>query len=124
VALRLLLDQNLSPETSRFPREEMGFDVNDTRQLGLEAASDTEIAEYAAREGRIVVPFDSDFGDIREFQPGDNPGVIRLKIHPQTTELLHPILRDFFSKVSETDLRGALVTVEPGFYRIRRATSS
>jgi predicted nuclease of predicted toxin-antitoxin system len=121
VAVRLLLDQNLSPETSLFLREELGLDVTDTRELGLQGASDAEIAERAMRDERIVVTFDADFGDVREFHPGSYPGVIRLKVHPQTTDVLQSTLRDFFSKVTEDELQGALVTVEPGFYRIRRA---
>ncbi len=87
--MRLLLDQNLSPETSLFLREELGLDVTDTRELAIQGASDAEIAEYAARDQRIVVTFDTDFGDIREFQPGKYPGVIRLKVHPQTIDVLH-----------------------------------
>jgi predicted nuclease of predicted toxin-antitoxin system len=101
----------------------LGLDVTDTREQGLETATDKDIAADAAQEARIVVTFDADFGDVRDFLPGTYPGVIRLRIHPQTIEFLHPVLRDFFAKASEEDLLGALVTVEPGFYRIRRTPS-
>ncbi len=121
MAPRFFLNHNLSPETTEFFRKELDFDATDTREQKLEAASDSEIAAYAAREGRIVVTFDADFGDIRDFPPGSYPGVVRLKIPIQTIEVLHPILRDFFGKISPDDLAGALVTLEPGFYRIRRS---
>jgi hypothetical protein len=33
-------------------------------------------------------------------------------------------LREFFARVNEMDLIGALVILEPGFYRIRHATQT
>lgn len=119
MTLRFFLNHNLSLETTKLFWS-LGFDATDTREHGMEMASDFEIAAYAAREGRIVVTFDNDFGDIRDFPPGVYPGVIRLKLPLQTLEVLHPILLEFFGKVSEDDLTGSLVTLEPGFYRIRR----
>ena len=119
MALRFFLNHNLSPETTNLFRS-LGFDATDTREHGLEMVSDLEIAAYAALESRIVVTFDTDFGDIRDFPPGRYPGVIRLKLPVQTLEVLHPILLEFFGKVAEADLVGALVTLEPGFYRVRR----
>lgn len=118
--LRFFLNHNLSPETTEFLRRELGFDATDTREHAMSTASDEAIGIYAAREGRIVVTFDNDFGDIRDFPPGNYPGVIRLKMPIQTLEVLHPVLRDFFAKVTSEELTGALVTLEPGFYRIRR----
>ncbi|MBI4772359.1 MAG: DUF5615 family PIN-like protein, partial [Chloroflexi bacterium] len=67
--LRFFLDHNMSPETTRFLRDELGFDATDTREQGLQSASDFEIAACAARQGRIILTFDADFGDIRGFPP-------------------------------------------------------
>jgi predicted nuclease of predicted toxin-antitoxin system len=117
--LRLLLDQNLSPETTRFLRDELKLDVTDTREQGLQTADDQAIAEFAQRIERVVITFNGDFGDVRHYPPENYPGVIRLRVHPQTIEILHPVLKQFFEKISATDLHGALVIVDRLHYRIR-----
>ncbi|MBM3211545.1 hypothetical protein FJZ33_04940 [Candidatus Poribacteria bacterium] len=71
--IKLLLDQNLRIETLQFLRD-MGLDVISTRELGMDNATDQEIAEFAITHDRIVVTFDHDFGDIRDFPVGSNPG--------------------------------------------------
>lgn len=116
--MRLFLDHNMSPETGAFLYG-LGHDVTDTREHGMSRATDKEIMAFAQREGRMVVTFDSDFGNILEFPPGTYPGVIRLKVRPQTVEVLHPILEEFFGKVSEEHLKGALAIVENYRFRIR-----
>jgi predicted nuclease of predicted toxin-antitoxin system len=122
--LRLLLDQNLSPETTRFLRDELKLDATDTREQGLQTADDQAIAEFAQRTERVVVTFNGDFGDVRDCPPENYPGVIRLRIHPQTIEILHPVLKQFFEKIAEVDLRGTLIVVDRRHYRIRRKRGS
>jgi predicted nuclease of predicted toxin-antitoxin system len=117
--MRLLLDQNLRVQTKTFLRE-LGYDVIDTRDLGLMRASDREIAEVAKREDRIIVTYNSDFGDIRHFPPGQHSGIIRLRIHPQTEEILHPRLKEFLESVDAEQLQGALVILDNFKARIRR----
>ncbi|MCS7282831.1 MAG: DUF5615 family PIN-like protein [Anaerolineae bacterium] len=117
--MRLLLDQNLRVQTKEFPRQ-LGYDVVDTRDSGLSRATDREIAEAAMREDRIIVTYNSDFGDVRDFPPGSYPGVIRLRVHPQTDEVLHPRLAEFLSSVKPEQLRGALVVLDNVKARIRK----
>lgn len=118
--MRLLLDQNLRVQTKEFLRQ-LGYDVVDTRDLGLSRATDREIAEVAVREDRIIVTYNSDFGDIRDSPPGSYPGVIRLRVHPQTDDVLHPRLAEFLSSVEPEQLRGALVVLDNVKARIRKS---
>ena len=53
----LLLDANLSPETSVFLRSTFGLDVVDLISLGPDAVNDEEVAAPAQRRGRIIVTF-------------------------------------------------------------------
>ncbi len=119
--MRLLLDQNLRVQTKTFLRG-LGHDVVDTRDLGMARASDAQIAETAAELKRVIVTFNADFGDVRHFPPGTNPGIIRLRIHPQTEEIVHPILANLFERVSEEQIEGALVAVDNHKIRIRKST--
>lgn len=67
-----------------------------------------------------MVTYNSDFGDIREFPPGSCPGVIRLRVHPQTDEVLHPRLAEFLSNGEPEQLCGALVILDNIQARIRK----
>ena len=116
--LKLLLDQNVRVETKPF-LEGLGFDVVTTRDLGMARAPDAEIAAVAKVQGRIVMTFNADFADLRELGPG-HPGVIRLRIEPQTSESVHPVLDALFRTVNTERFKGALVTVTSARVRIRR----
>ena len=118
--MRFLLDQNLSPKTTEFLRIGLDHDATDIREQGLEGASDQEIMAFAIGENRIVLTYNSDFGNILEFPPGEYPGVIRLRVHPQTLEVLHPVLEQFLAQVRPEDIEGALVILDNWHYRIRR----
>lgn len=61
--MRLLLDQNLSRDLPALLIA-AGFDVADTRTLGMQRWADDDIADFAADDGRIVVSADTDFGAI------------------------------------------------------------
>jgi len=117
--MKLLLDQNIRSETLDFLRD-LELDVTSTRELKIERLSDDEIMEIAKELNRIVVTFNSDFGDIRYFPPGSHPGVIRLKIEPQILEVVHPILKYLFKTVKHTDLENALTIVTESKIRIRK----
>lgn len=58
--MRLLLDQNLSPQLADGLVAE-GHDVVHVRELGLSAASDTAVMDAASADGRVVVSADTDF---------------------------------------------------------------
>ena len=59
--MRLLLDANLSPEVGRLLKE-AGHDAIHVSEVGLLSAPDPEIMEAAAREGRVLLTADADFG--------------------------------------------------------------
>jgi predicted nuclease of predicted toxin-antitoxin system len=119
MSVKLLLDQNMRSDTLEFLRS-LGLDATSTRELGMHTATDAEIARWAAENDRIVMTFDSDFGGIRTFPIGSAPGVIRLRIEPQTTEVVHPVLEALFRTIEHESLRRALTTVTRSKIRIRR----
>jgi predicted nuclease of predicted toxin-antitoxin system len=116
--IRFLLDQNLSPKTTQFLRD-LGLEVTDLRQLGKAGASDDEVYELAASGSYALVTYDVDFA--RRFAADKRlAGLVLLRVHPQTLENLHPVLRDLLARVIPEDVLGKIVTVESHRYRLRK----
>ena len=116
--MKLLLDQNLSPATAQFLKD-IGLDAYDIREKGLSGASDEQIYAHAAKENLILVTFDIAFSR-RYISERGLAGLILLRVHPQTTEILHPLLADFFSRFPESRLSGCIAVVERHRYRVRK----
>lgn len=118
--MKLLLDQNIRLETLEFLRD-MKIDAISTREIKLERADDDEIVNVAKKLDRVILTFNFHFSDIRYFRPGTNPGIILLRIEPQTVEAVHPILRHLFSTLKSSELKHALTVVTNTKIRVRKA---
>jgi predicted nuclease of predicted toxin-antitoxin system len=116
--MRLFCDQNIPLETVAFLRS-LGHDVHGTRDVALSMASDEDVLRFAIAENRVLVTYNADFSDLREFPPGTHAGIIRLRLAEQTAEILHPILHRAFQQLADKDLDGKLVTVSEARVRIR-----
>ena len=118
MSVTFLLDQNIRADTLEFLRT-LGLEVTSTRELGLEQAPDDEIVMVARNLDAVIVTFNMDFADIRFYPPSAHTGVIRLRIEPQTIEVVHPILKNLFTSIPHDQLKGALTTVTKDKIRIR-----
>lgn len=116
--MKLLLDQNLSPTTAQFLKD-IGLDANDVREKGLSGASDEQIYAHAVKENLILVTFDITFSR-RYISERGLAGLVLRRVHPQTTEILHPVLGDFLSRFPESKLTGCIAVVERHRYRVRK----
>src|SRR5438046_10560261 len=94
--MRLLLDMNLPPSVANWLRSE-GHDALHVRDLGLSGAPDSEIFARAAADGRIVVTFDLDFGEVAGLVRGAGAGAILLRLRLTTRRHLQERLRAVLS---------------------------
>jgi predicted nuclease of predicted toxin-antitoxin system len=88
--MRLLFDQNLSHRlvgrlTSLYPGSEH------VRSLGLAAADDEAIWDYAARNGLAIVSKDSDFQQ-RSLLRGHPPKVVQIRLGNCPTAVIEALL--------------------------------
>ena len=82
---KFYLDQMFSVEVAQ-ALSEKGYDVVRASDTGLARADDHEILQKAISENRILITLDEHFGDWVILPLSRQPGVVRLKVHPTTSE--------------------------------------
>ena len=116
--MRLLLDENLSPQQAAILREQ-GHDAIAVVDAGLSGQPDEKIREFAIAEKRVLLTLDSDFANMLRFPTVGTPGVIRLKIHPPTEQAIREQIHKALSLLSNTPLAGCLAVSHGDMIRIR-----
>ena len=90
------------------------------RDEGLIRLPDPEIAAKAVAEGRIVLTFDLDFGDILAIARSEAPSVVIFRLRNQTPAAVNPRLFRVINDCAAELLSGAIVIVEDEGFRVRR----
>jgi predicted nuclease of predicted toxin-antitoxin system len=117
--MRFLADMGISRAVTEWLRIS-GHDVVHLRDEGLARSTNGEIFLKAAREGRIVLTFDLDFGEILALIGSKRVSVILFRLHnTRSTNVigrLEAVLRDSLDSLEQ----GAIVVVEETRHRVRR----
>jgi predicted nuclease of predicted toxin-antitoxin system len=116
--MRLLLDMGAALQTAISLRGQ-GLDVVHIRELGMQRASDEDIAKLAAAENRVLVTFDLDFSRILALQRMAKPSVVLYRLERYTTEGITGSILKLMRDHSQSLEAGAIVIVEPDRTRIR-----
>jgi predicted nuclease of predicted toxin-antitoxin system len=117
--MRFLLDMNLPPAMADWLRSG-GHDAVHVREIGFAHLPDREVFARAAEDGRIVVTFDLDFGEIVGLAGATGSGVVLLRLRLARQHHLRERLQAAISKAAEALQAGATVVVEDTRIRIRR----
>jgi len=84
-----------------------------------EDPGDEEILAVAQREGRVVVTLDKDFGELAVVRGLPHSGIVRLVNQSATNQAA--VCLHVLAVHSEELEAGAIVTAEPGRFRVRPA---
>jgi predicted nuclease of predicted toxin-antitoxin system len=92
-----------------------GHDVIESRELGPDLG-DRALIAWAAKEARILITIDTDFGELIYVENLSHTGLVRLPDVPARERIL--IMEDLLTRY-ETDLQNsAIITVRSGRIRI------
>jgi len=117
--MRFLLDMNLPPAVAEWLQSK-GHDAAHIREIGLGHLPDREVFARAAEEGRIVVTFDLDFGEIAGLAGATGATVLPLRLRLAHQDYLRQRLQAAIVEAAEALEAGATVVVEDARIRIRR----
>jgi predicted nuclease of predicted toxin-antitoxin system len=115
--LKFLLDADM-PKSSAEVIQNLGFEIEDVRDIRMRAAKDREIMDYALKNNMIIITRDLDFGEVLRYP--QHPGAIILRLpYAFTSKEINERLAEFFMSIKEKDLIEAIMIVELSRYRRR-----
>ena len=114
--MRLFLDQMFRVELAERLRTE-GHDVVRASEAGLSRADDADILVQAISQQRVLVTLDGHFGDWAVLPLASHCGVIRLRIHPTTSDNALRVLLPLLAGRTETHFHNQLVIASPARVR-------
>jgi predicted nuclease of predicted toxin-antitoxin system len=119
MSLKFLIDENMPRSTTKILKETK-YDVIDIRDIKPPGIKNGEIFAIANQEKRVIISRNKGFGNIIEYPVGKHPRIIVLKTKSLPPAIINKLLIEFLEEISTKELKGALVTLELGRYRIRR----
>ena len=117
--MRFLADMGVSMGVVEWLREQ-GHEAKHLREEGLERLPNGEIFEKAARESRVVLTFDLDFGEIVALSDNKRVGVVLFRLRNTRADHVMERLAKVLAESSDALAQGAVVTVEEHRHRVRR----
>lgn len=98
-----------------------GLEAHDVRDLGLRGKSDQEIFAYAVTHGLALLTADVGFGNVLRFPLGTHAGIAVARFPNELpTGALNQAILEAVRELSDEEISGNLLVVEPGRLRLRR----
>jgi predicted nuclease of predicted toxin-antitoxin system len=118
--VRFVIDEDMPRSTSR-ALQSLGHDVKDIRDHGLRGADDQAIFQFAQKHRAVLVTGDLGFGNILRFPIGSHFGIIVTRFPNEVaTREMNRQLADRLRELTDDQLTGHLIIIEPGKARIRK----
>ncbi|WP_202034754.1 DUF5615 family PIN-like protein [Candidatus Desulforudis audaxviator] len=96
-----------------------GYNVMRASEVGQDRADDQDVLQKAIAEDRVLITLDEHFGDWVILPLNEHPGVIRLRVHPTTSENVLEVLLPFLRSHSLEHFRDHLVILSSKSRRVK-----
>lgn len=116
--MRFLIDMNLSPRWADFLRNH-DLSADHWSSIGDPGAPDSEIMEYAVRQGYIVLTHDLDFSAILAASNEGGPSVVQIRSADVGPATIGATVVAALKQMEQELMTGALLTIDPGRIRLR-----
>ncbi|MFQ5792001.1 MAG: DUF5615 family PIN-like protein [Acidobacteriota bacterium] len=117
-----LIDEDLPRSLSHLLRAS-GLAAEDVRDLGLKGRTDREVFEYAVSHSCTLLSADLGFANLQRFPLGTHPGIVIARFpNEMSTRFLNDAILRALQDLTDEDIRGNLVVMQPGRIRLRRKT--
>lgn len=116
--MKFKLDENLPNELALLLRG-AGHDAVTVLEQGLGGVKDPDLIALCRLEGRALVTLDTDFSDIRAYQPSAHSGIVVFRLESQIRAHVLEVGGRFLQALSDSVLDGQLWIVEESRIRIR-----
>ncbi|MDI6716524.1 MAG: DUF5615 family PIN-like protein [Actinomycetota bacterium] len=117
---KFVIDEDMPRSTGRLLKNN-GYDIKDIRDFGLRGAKDKEIFQFAIGEQAALITSDMGFGNILHFPLGSHFGIVLVHFPNEiSNDDINRELLERLSELSEENIHGHLIIIEPGKLRIKR----
>ena len=116
--MRFLADMGLAAGVMEWLRH-AGHDVLHLRDEGLHRLPDGDVFLKAAVEGRVILTFDLDFGEILALSGSRKVSVILFRLHNTRSQHLIERMATVLNESSEALANGAIIVVQEHQHRVR-----
>jgi predicted nuclease of predicted toxin-antitoxin system len=117
--MRIKLDENLPLQLAN-SLQDLGHDVQTVYTENLVGCSDDEIWEAAQMESRFLITQDLDFADLRQYTPGQHPGIMLARLNSPSRRSLIDRLESVFRQEDIQEWEGCFVIVTERKIRVVR----
>jgi predicted nuclease of predicted toxin-antitoxin system len=98
-----------------------GFETEDVRDIGLRESPDDDIFIYAVSHALVLLSGDVGFGNILRFPLGSHSGIAVARFPNEVpTVTLNAAILQALQSLSDEDITGNLIIIEPGRIRLRK----
>jgi predicted nuclease of predicted toxin-antitoxin system len=116
--MRFLADMGVDQRVVDWLRAQ-GHDAVHLREQGLQRLPDADVFAKAIAEGRIILTFDLDFGEILALSGGTVVSVILFRLNNTRTPFVQQRLAAVLAAAADALAKGAIIVVEDGRHRVR-----